>query len=73
MRSKMLVGADEIANYLNGYRKNRKWIGIKTVKRLIKSGSLPAKQLEQLPNRPYTITEDALLRWHDEYGKEQNA
>lgn len=72
MRSRILIGAEEIARYLSGYQENRKHVGVKKVRWLIKNRGLPAKQLGG-HNAPYTISEDALLRWHDGYEKEPSS
>ena len=69
--SRMLVGLQEIADYLNGGRgETRKWIGAKTIKRLIKEDGLPAKRIRKV-NGPWTITEDALIEWHVNYKEEE--
>lgn len=65
LKSRIIVGADAIADYLDGGREKpaRRFIGPKGVKRLIKIAGLPAKQIYK-SNAPYTITEEALLEWH---------
>lgn len=71
MNKKFLVGLQEIADWLNGERGDtRKWIGIKSIKALIKDGGLPAKRVRKV-NGPWTITEDALIDWHRNYKEDE--
>lgn len=79
MRSRILVGLQQIADYLNGYNRHgmtRKHVGIKTVRKLIREGGLPAKRIRPpgayTANVPHSITEDALIEWHRNYEEKRD-
>ena len=80
--AELLVGLSQIADWLNGREPGTgvgihgetpyRWIGVKGVRRLIREGGLPAKQIKPVFG-PYTITVDAMIKWHQQYKGVPNA